>query len=72
MSVSSPFIARPVATTLLAIAVTLAGAAGFAQLPVSALPQIDFPTIVVNAGLPGGVSKSWLPPSTPLENNSRA
>jgi multidrug efflux pump len=68
MSVSSPFIARPVATTLLAIAVTLAGAAGFTQLPVSALPQIDFPTIVVNAGLPGASPEVMAAAvATPLE-----
>jgi multidrug efflux pump len=68
MSVSSPFIARPVATTLLAIAVTLAGAASFTQLPVSALPQIDFPTIVVNAGLPGASPEVMAAAvATPLE-----
>ena len=68
MSVSSPFIARPVATTLLAIAVTLAGAVGFTQLPVSALPQIDFPTIVVNAGLPGASPEVMAAAvATPLE-----
>ena len=45
MSISSPFIERPVATTLLTVAVTLAGALAYTQLPVSPLPQIDFPTI---------------------------
>ncbi|TLU72703.1 efflux RND transporter permease subunit [Lichenicoccus roseus] len=53
MNISAPFISRPVATTLLTIAITLAGLLGYAKLPVSPLPQIDFPTIMVNAQLPG-------------------
>ena len=53
MSVSSPFIARPVATTLLAIAVLLVGVLGYLKLPVSSLPQVDFPTIQVTTRLPG-------------------
>ena len=53
MSISTPFINRPVATTLLLIAVTLAGGIGYTLLPVSALPEVDFPTIMVMAGLPG-------------------
>ena len=53
MSVSAAFIKRPVATTLLTIAIALAGAVGFRLLPVSPLPQVDFPTIQVSAGLPG-------------------
>src|SRR5258708_18383360 len=53
MSLSSPFIHRPVGTTLLTVAITLAGALGYGLLPVSPLPQIDFPTISVNAALPG-------------------
>src|SRR6202789_1694590 len=53
MSISSPFIERPVATTLLTIAVAMAGAIAYTQLPVSPLPQIDFPTIRVSASLPG-------------------
>ncbi len=53
MSLSSPFIQRPVATTLLTIAVGLAGAVAFTLLPVSPLPQVDFPTISVSASLPG-------------------
>ncbi len=53
MSISSPFIARPVATTLLTIAVALAGVFAFAKLPVAPLPQVDFPTILVTAALPG-------------------
>jgi multidrug efflux pump len=53
MSVSSPFINRPIATSLLAIAVTLAGLLGYWWLPVSSLPQVDFPTIQVTTQLPG-------------------
>ena len=53
MNISAPFIARPVATTLLTIAIALAGLMGFLRLPVSPLPQVDFPTISVSATLPG-------------------
>jgi multidrug efflux pump len=53
MSISKPFIQRPVATTLLLIALTLGGAISYRLLPVSALPEVDFPTIFVQAGLPG-------------------
>jgi multidrug efflux pump len=53
MSVSSPFIRRPVATTLLTAAIALAGMVAYRQLPVSPLPQVDFPTISVSASLPG-------------------
>ncbi len=53
MNISAPFIFRPVATTLLTIAIALAGILGYADLPVSPLPQIDFPTIMVSAQLPG-------------------
>jgi multidrug efflux pump len=51
--VSAPFIARPIATTLLAIAVLLSGLFGYLRLPVSALPEVDFPTIEVTTTLPG-------------------
>ncbi|MBV8867800.1 MAG: efflux RND transporter permease subunit [Acetobacteraceae bacterium] len=53
MNLSAPFIARPVATWLLAIAILLAGGLGYRALPVSALPQVDFPTIEVTTQLPG-------------------
>src|SRR5271169_6013590 len=53
MNISAPFIARPVATTLLTLAIALAGILGFSKLPVSPLPQVDFPTISVTAQLPG-------------------
>jgi multidrug efflux pump len=53
MNISAPFISRPVATTLLTLAIALAGLLGFLKLPVSPLPQVDFPTISVTASLPG-------------------
>ena len=53
MNISAPFIARPVATTLLTLAITLGGILGFWKLPISPLPQVDFPTISVTASLPG-------------------
>ena len=53
MSISAPFIARPIATWLLALAVLLCGVLGYVSLPVSALPQVDFPTIQVTTQLPG-------------------
>jgi multidrug efflux pump len=53
MNISEPFIKRPVATTLITIGIVLAGILGFRFLPVSPLPQVDFPTIMVSAQLPG-------------------
>jgi multidrug efflux pump len=53
LSFSAPFVARPVATTLLTLAVLLAGLVSFRLLPVASLPQVDYPTITVSAGLPG-------------------
>ena len=53
MNISAPFIARPVATTLLTIAIALGGLLGYEALPVSPLPQVDFQTISVTAQLPG-------------------
>jgi multidrug efflux pump len=53
MSVSSPFIHRPIATSLLGVAVMLGGLLGYLWLPVSALPQVDFPTIQITTQLPG-------------------
>jgi multidrug efflux pump len=53
MSVSSPFIHRPIATSLLGVAVMLGGFLGYLWLPVSSLPQVDFPTIQVTTQLPG-------------------
>jgi multidrug efflux pump len=68
MSVSTPFINRPVATTLLTFAMTLAGAIAYTQLPVSPIPQVDFPTIFVSASLPGGSPEVMAASvATPLE-----
>jgi multidrug efflux pump len=68
MSISSPFIERPIATTLLTIAVTMAGGLAYFQLPVSPLPQIDYPTISVSASLPGGSPEVMAASiATPLE-----
>jgi multidrug efflux pump len=53
MNLSAPFILRPVATILLSVGLVIAGSVAFAVLPVSPLPQIDFPTIMVSASLPG-------------------
>jgi multidrug efflux pump len=53
MSLSAPFIARPIATTLLSLAILLGGLLGYRALPVSALPSVDFPTIQVTTQLPG-------------------
>src|SRR6185436_7036416 len=53
MSVSTPFIQRPIATSLLAFAVMLGGWLGYWSLPISSLPQVDFPTIQVTTQLPG-------------------
>ena len=68
MSISSPFIRRPVATTLLTIAIALAGAIAYRQLPVSSLPQVEFPTIQVSAALPGASPETMASAvATPLE-----
>ncbi len=68
MNLSAPFIKRPVGTTLLTVAVAIAGAMAFTVLPVSPLPQVDFPTINVNAGLPGGSAEIMAASvATPLE-----
>jgi multidrug efflux pump len=53
MNISSPFINRPVATTLLTLGIALSGILAFSKLPVAPLPQVDFPTISVSAQLPG-------------------
>jgi multidrug efflux pump len=68
MNISAPFIRRPVATTLLTIAIALIGAAAFAVLPVSPLPEVDFPTISVSAALPGASAEIMASSvATPLE-----
>jgi multidrug efflux pump len=68
MNISSPFIHRPVATVLLTAGIALAGAVAFRLLPVSPLPQIDFPTISVQANLPGASPEIMASSvATPLE-----
>ena len=68
MNISAPFIRRPVATTLLTVAIALAGAIGFEVLPVAPLPEVDFPTISVSAGLPGASADIMASSvATPLE-----
>jgi multidrug efflux pump len=68
MSVSTPFIERPIATTLLTVAVALAGGVAYQFLPVSPLPQVDFPTISVSSGLPGASPATMASSvATPLE-----
>ena len=68
MNISAPFIRRPVATTLLTAALAIAGGIAFNVLPVSPLPQVDFPTISVSAGLPGASAQIMASSvATPLE-----
>ncbi len=68
MNISSPFIHRPVGTTLLTLAVAIAGGIGYTVLPVAPLPQVDFPTINVGAGLPGASAQIMAASvATPLE-----
>jgi multidrug efflux pump len=68
MSISEPFIRRPIATTLLMIGVFLAGIVAFRELPVSALPQVEYPTIVVSTYLPGASAETMASSvTTPLE-----
>ena len=68
MSFAAPFIARPVATTLLAVGLTLAGAVAYTQLPVAPLPQVEYPVISVTANLPGASPDTMAATvATPLE-----
>jgi multidrug efflux pump len=70
MSLSTPFIERPVATTLLTIGIALAGIFAFNKLPVSPLPQVDFPTISVTAQMPGASPQTMAETvATPLERH---
>jgi len=65
---SAPFVRRPVATTLITIAIFLSGAVAFRLLPVAPLPQVDFPTIGVGASLPGASTETMASAvATPLE-----
>jgi multidrug efflux pump len=68
MNVSAPFIRRPIATSLLTIALLLAGALAYRVLPVAPLPQVEYPVISVNAGLPGASPETMASSvATPLE-----
>jgi multidrug efflux pump len=70
MNISSTFIHRPIATVLLMLAILLAGFSAFALLPVSPLPQVDFPTISVSASLPGASPETMAATvATPLERS---
>jgi multidrug efflux pump len=70
INISAPFIDRPVATTLLTLGVGLAGAIAFRLLPVSPLPQVDYPTISVQASLPGASPETMAATvATPLERS---
>ncbi len=67
-NISEPFIRRPIATTLLTIALLLAGGLAYFQLPVSSLPQVDFPVISIGASLPGASPETMASSvATPLE-----
>src|SRR5665811_808167 len=68
MSISAPFIERPAGTTLLTVAVALAGVVAYQFLPVSPIPQVEFPTISVQAALPGTSPETMASSvATPLE-----
>jgi len=70
MNISAPFIRRPVATTLLTLGIALAGIAGFSLLPVSPLPNVDFPVISVSANIPGASPETMATTvATPLERS---
>ncbi len=70
MNLSSPFIKRPIATTLLTVGVALAGMVSFNLLPVSPMPRVDIPTISVSAGLPGADPETMATSvATPLERS---
>ena len=68
MSLSTPFIHRPIATTLLTLGLALVGAVSYFLLPVAPLPQVDYPTISVSASLPGASPDTMAATvATPLE-----
>jgi HAE1 family hydrophobic/amphiphilic exporter-1 len=73
MSISEPFIKRPIATSLVMIAILLFGLMAYLQLPVAALPDVDFPTIQVSAALPGASAETMASSvATPLEREFSA
>src|SRR5689334_12644577 len=73
MSISAPFIRRPIATSLLMLGVVVVGLAAYSLLPVAALPKVDFPTIVVSASFPGASPETMASAvATPLEQQFAA
>ena len=73
MNISAPFIRRPIATSLLMVGLLLAGTLGYRELAVSALPQVDYPTIVVTTSLPGASAETMASSvATPLEREFSA
>src|SRR2546427_11334492 len=70
MSISTPFIKRPIATSLLTLALAMAGALAFYFLPVAPLPQVEYPTLNVNPNLPGASPEPMASAvTTPLERS---
>ncbi|HZT54894.1 MAG TPA: efflux RND transporter permease subunit, partial [Burkholderiaceae bacterium] len=70
MNLSAPFVKRPIGTVLLTVGIALAGIAGFFVLPVSPLPQVDFPVISVSASIPGASPETMATSvATPLERH---
>src|SRR6202790_942766 len=68
MNISAPFIRRPVATSLLTVALLLSGALAYRMLPVAPLPEVEYPVIQVNANLPGASPETMASAvATPLE-----
>src|SRR5690349_2476634 len=68
MNISAPFIRRPVATSLLAMGLLMAGILAYTRLPVAPIPQVEYPVISVNAGLPGASPETMASSvATPLE-----
>jgi len=70
MNISQTFIERPIATSLLMAAIALFGAVAYRALPVSDLPNVDLPTLLVTASLPAPAPKPWPPPSPPRSKTS--
>jgi len=73
MSISEPFIRRPIATSLMMLGVLVFGFGAYALLPVAALPNVDFPTIVVSVNYPGASPDTMASAvATPLEQQFAA
>src|ERR1700690_3474101 len=69
MNLSEPFIQRPIATSLLMAAIALFGTVAYRALPVSDLPNVDFPTLQVTASLPGARPEPMAPAGAPPRDN---